>query len=162
MFVKMFKLKKKTKKSPITKGRKKCWTMLQENLTKLTQQTDLQLAVVLTFRKHTKTLTLLFCLTKQSTSGWENFASHSGLKKTWRITRFAQNSLLLPVGYITFLQPVIWRSYRWWLQTIFYICLFVCIFSSDSLSKLSKFRVFIFWKKNCASCYVFRMFLLKN
>jgi len=28
----------------------------------------------------------------------------------------------------TFLQPVTWRSYRWCLQTIFYVCLFVCFF----------------------------------
>ena len=62
----------------------------------------------------------------------------------------------------TFLQLVVWRSYRSCLQTIFYTCLFgVYIFRSNSLSKISKFIDFTFSKKFClVSC--FQKFLLQK
>ena len=45
----------------------------------------------------------------------------------------------------TFLQPVTWRSYRWCLQTIFYVCLFVCFFFIESVKqnkRIHRFDIF--------------------
>jgi len=53
--------------------------MLFKNLTKLAQQIELQLAVFLPIRQHTRSFLSL------NKAGWQNFAGHSGSRKTFWI-----------------------------------------------------------------------------
>jgi len=143
-----------------TPKRRKSWKIWCENLTKLAQQTELQLAVILALREHTKTKTFrrkgrLFRLTRQSSSGWENFAGHSCLRRTCWETWFALNQLsVVRVQYFFGWS----RTTQWSLVlTDDILYMFVCLIAQLSYTKKDVCIFLEFFKRNkrvCVFCIV--------
>ena len=123
-------------KISVNKRKKKMLNDLFKNFTKLAQQTEIQLGRPRSSRTHENNKIVIFVQ-----QGDRPVAQRILLVILLK-EDIPNDTVRTKTDIYCLLQPVTLRSYRCCLQTIIHIYLFVSVFSSNSLSKISNFIVF--------------------